>query len=1510
MKKIFTLVVAMIGLQTLLYAQCELYVSEGQQIHVHDTTFLELMVDTSAVGPGYSCAWTMPDGSTRTGFRVYYPFTETGGYVEIPYTITGPGCSYNNVYPSMGVNFVFNCSALPQYHLPGFFSEVQQTGPNANDVKILLDNFYAWDTALKTNMYFDWGNGHTTFKRDATDNFLSIGGIDDPGHTSQYRYAGTYAVTLRYNYSYDTMTCPVVYADTAMIRAGGMPAVPLITGATSYCAGDTLHLEAVDTTAQFGNLYHLLQHDYPLIYNYYEAYWYDPQRTGSGLIYEWFNYDYTPLPNWDTSLTLANLSTADTGVYRLHVFDVLTFRDTEALVHINVTGTLLSVDSAVKPSCIASGNIYLDLHRANDSVSIAYKLDGVPQTFNGRANTAGKLTLPAVTSGVYTDIQARFVGDACPSNICTGPYRLPTRMAPVVSPNQYFPCAGSSVTLSASGALPGEGYLWAGPGGFSSTLQSPVITAAATVTTDVYTVYITAPGCGLSQPSQVYVYTSATAPPSVSGRHFLPACQGQPIYVSGNYTNVTVTSSDTTIVNHSLAVAPGTVTLTWINYNNCGADTLTDTMTVLPAPVLPAITGPDAICGSDTVTYTIAATGGTWSTSFIDGSIISNSSAAGTSTANVRPATGSGGLILTYSKSIGTCTTRASKSILHGRPYTAPAFAGNSKGLYPGESVTITLSPSTYFYTAPISFFALNTDTVLTQPAPMLIAAGSRNGSALLSHYTGNSCGTDTASTEVFVNDWINTTIAGRGTIDVPTASPVAGTGVRLYNLSRIARDTTGNLYIFDEAFIHKQTADGRLTTIAGVMPAENDWYWYSATGDNGPASLAKITSATDIASDAQGNLYLNCPYNNVIRKISPDGIIKHFAGVKGTVYRYYAEVGPTPAYYDHSGYTGDGGPATAAKINATLLAADDAGNVYFTDKEHNRVRKIDATGIITTIGGNGVNGYTGDGGPATAAAIGAPTGIAVDKNGNVIISSKGSLRKIAPSGIITTIAGVTGGASTAGTTAMNTAPLFDGEVKTDRLGNIFVSGSHNVKKIDTAGVVSTITNTAGFYTTIDSFSAHAAVAQSIQPDDSGLLYAITGGNTVVKMGKPLAEVSPSIDSQCVASAPVTFTAMAHNSGDHTSFQWKKNGVNVGTDSRMYYDPAIVSGDTVSVKVYLSAGGLMIAEAGRKMSIDSATPAPTVTIAGGSTLCVGATTSITSTTTGGTWGVSSSAAMITGNIVTGLSAGSALISYTVSNVCGTSTDTMQLTVNANPIAGSITGDSTLCASGSTTLASTATGGIWATTNGTVTVSASGAITASTAGTDTILYIVTNTCGADTARQTITVTEAPAAGTITGLDSICQGSGLFLVTSATGGVWSSSDTNIISVTAAGMVTASTPGTATLSYAITNSCGTATATHTIHVIPVEDCNPSAVGTATAPSVAIYPNPTTGSFTVVLARPDADAVITVSDLSGRVVKEVSPAGNATQIPVSISNLASGTYLVKITTGGVVYNQKIVLW
>jgi len=294
------------------------------------------------------------------------------------------------------------------------------------------------------------------------------------------------------------------------------------------------------------------------------------------------------------------------------------------------------------------------------------------------------------------------------------------------------------------------------------------------------------------------------------------------------------------------------------------------------------------------------------------------------------------------------------------------------------------------------------------------------------------------------INAQIISTVVGNG-LATYAGDGGQATSAELTLPMSVTTDAVGNIYIADygNSSLRKVNTSGIITTIAG-----NGVEGFS--GDGGQATAAQLDSLTGVTVDAAGNIYITDTYNNRIRKINTLGIITTIAG-NGTI-----------------GYSGDGGQATNAQLNLPIssVAIDAAGNIYIADLNNSCVRKINTSGIISTITGNnfiGINGgFSGDGGQATAAALSNVAAVTFDAAGNLYISDSNNnrIRKIDVSGIITTIAGNGGyGLNGDGGQATNSELSAPVGITFDSAGNLYIADEANnvIRMVNTGGIISTI---------------------------------------------------------------------------------------------------------------------------------------------------------------------------------------------------------------------------------------------------------------------------------------------------------------------------------------------------------------------------------------------------------------------------------------------------------------------
>lgn len=321
-----------------------------------------------------------------------------------------------------------------------------------------------------------------------------------------------------------------------------------------------------------------------------------------------------------------------------------------------------------------------------------------------------------------------------------------------------------------------------------------------------------------------------------------------------------------------------------------------------------------------------------------------------------------------------------------------------------------------------------------------------------------------------------------------------AATNVALNGPQGVAVDAAGNVYIADtwNNAIRKVDVHGTITTVAG-----NGTSGYS--GDGGAATNAQLSGPGVVNVDAAGNLYIVDNYR--VRKVDTHGTITTVAG-NGT-----------------AGYSGDGGAATNAGLDPAGVVVDAVGNLYVSDYDNHRIRKVDAGGIITTVAGNGTAGYSGDGGAATDAQLQRPRGVALGKGGELYFADwrEDVIRKIDVNGTITTVAGGGNppdyiGDGGAATNARLHGPAF---VAVDAANNLYINDDYNVvRKVTAGGMIGTVAGIAHGHNdgscyvlgwpcySGDGGSAASAIfygVYGVAVDTTGNLYIADHGNNRVR---------------------------------------------------------------------------------------------------------------------------------------------------------------------------------------------------------------------------------------------------------------------------------------------------------------------------------------------------------------------------------------------------------------------------
>jgi len=322
----------------------------------------------------------------------------------------------------------------------------------------------------------------------------------------------------------------------------------------------------------------------------------------------------------------------------------------------------------------------------------------------------------------------------------------------------------------------------------------------------------------------------------------------------------------------------------------------------------------------------------------------------------------------------------------------------------------------------------------------------------------------------IFAQSGTITTIAGIS----PPVSGTAATTQAIGPPSSVRPDGAGGFYFSSslQNRVYRVAPNGTLTVVAGTGA-------FGFSGDGGPATSARLASPLGLALDTAGNLFIADYDGARIRKVTPNGVITTVAG-NGL-----------------SAFGGDGGPATQAGIGPTDVAVDAAGNLFIADNDNHRVRKVTPNGVITTLTGNGIAAFTGDGGLASAAQVANPRGVAVDSAGNVFIADydNNRIRKISTDGLISTVAGNGTFAFSGDGDLATLAGLSPTNVAVDGAGNIFIADydNHRIRKVVTAG---TITSIAG--TGVLGFSGDNGIGTSAQLAFPVGVAIDTAGNVLI----------------------------------------------------------------------------------------------------------------------------------------------------------------------------------------------------------------------------------------------------------------------------------------------------------------------------------------------------------------------------------------------------------------------------
>ncbi len=1012
-------------------------------------------------------------------------------------------------------------------------------------------------------------------------------------------------------------------------------------------------------------------------------------------------------------------------------------------------------------------------------------------------------------------------------------------------------CSGSTITLSDIST----GGAWSSSNTSIATVGSTGIVNGLSVGT-VNILYTLSNMCGSSNATAtINVNTVPSTPSSILGTSAV--CVGATISLSDMTSGGSWTSSNTSIASVDgsgvvLGVATGTININYTLTNDCGSTSITMPVIVNDVPALPlSISGANNVCTGANTTLSDATTGGVWSSS--------NSTLAtvGSTTGIVHGvATGTATIYYTVSNSCGPTSVNSSVTV-NAIPATPDAISG-SNTVCTGANTTLSSTTTGGMWSS-------SNTAKATVGSLSGIVSGVATGTANIVYTVTNSCGSSTASSSITVNTVPSVSAIGTGTLSTNiggsvTLSDATTGGVWSSSSSSIASvgSTTG-VVVANAAGIATITytvsnscgssiVTAAFNVAAAFTPGNLAVFEVGGgTGTSGPISIVEFNTTTPNQTTPVS--INNLPTSGTLQ-ISASGSATSEGAISLDAERTHLIVPGYNAPVGTASITGTSG----ATVNRELFTLDNTNSYALAYKQNvfsaNNIRGGTANGTNYYASGANTGIILMNGTSSTVSTTVTNTRYINIINGQLYFttSSTAGVYKVG-SGIPVT----TGNTSTiVSTSGGSTSSPYGFTISPDN-NTMYIADDNTtvggIKKYTRTGGTGTfayqynVTNilcrglTADFSTTPYTLYAttSAALDSVIKVSDNGagstvtvLAVAPTGkafrgvtftpSNNAVITGAN-AICTGASDNVTIFSNPNATVTYNINGGTNQTITVGSNGTAVISDvlSNSTSAPITYTYNLVSVT---SSIGTTSVTGNTTITVN---PLPAVnSITGTSSLCSGTTISLSDLTTGGSWYSSSTfnaSVDISGN-VTGAVDGTVTIYYSVSNACGNTTVSYDITVNPLPDAGSIDGSgaSSICPGEMTTFSSDVTpDGVWSIDNTSVaTVDGSGNVTGVASGVATIAYTYTNSCGTNIAYSTITINSLPIAGTISGTTTICELATSTFSATISGGSWSVNNANATVVD--GLVSAVTAGTSTISYGISNSCGTAYATQDITINPL--------------------------------------------------------------------------------------------
>ena len=1017
---------------------------------------------------------------------------------------------------------------------------------------------------------------------------------------------------------------------------------------------------------------------------------------------------------------------------------------------------------------------------------------------------------------------------------------LPVISALTASSANICPSGTLTLTATETGGTGTPTYTWSGPGittatGSSSTSSSFTPTVATT-TSGAYSVSVVFTGVGCTSTVKTSSSVTVNATPTVT------ATAVSSSYCSGSSTGITASGASTytwspaTGLSASTgatvtcnATATITYTITGTNASGC-VSTATQAITVNALPVLTVTPVSSSYCsGSSTGITASGASTYSWSPATgLSASIGATvTCSAATTTTYTISGTNASGCVNTATQSI----TVNSLPVLTVTPVSSSICSGSSTGITASGASTYSWSPATGLSastgaTVTCSATATTTYTITGTNASGCVSTATKtitvNALPVLtvtpvssSICSGSSTGITASGASTY--SWSPATGLSASTGATVTCSATATNTYTITGTSALGCVSTGTQTITVNALpvltvtpVSSSICSGSSTAI--TASGASTYSWSPATGLSASTGTPVTCSATATTTYTITGTNASGCVNTTTKTITVNAIPVLTVTPVSSSYCTGSSTGITAS--GASTYSWSPATGLSASTGATVTCSATATTTY-------TITGTNASGCVSTA----TQAITVNALPVLTVT---PVSSAICSGSSTGITASGaSSYSWSPA---TGLSASTGATVTCSATATNTYTITGTNAsgcvstgtQTITVNSLPVLTVTPVSSSICSGSSTAITASgASTYSWSPATGLSASTGTPVTCSATATTtYTITGTNasgcvntttkTITVNAIPVLTVTPVSSSYCTGSSTGITASGA------STYSWSPaTGLSASTGSA-------VTCNATATTTYTIAGtnGSGCVNTATKTITVNALPVLTVTPVS-SAICSGSSTGITASGASTyNWSPATGLSATTGATVTCNTTSARTYTITGTNVSGCSSSTTQgITVNPLPVSGTISGTYTVCPAATASLSVTGTGGTWSSSAaGTATVSTSGVVRGIAAGTANISYAVTNSCGTATSYSVVTVNASPAAGTISGTYTVCPGLTTTLINTPGGGTWSSSAAGIATVNTSGVVYGVSAGTANISYAVTNGCGTATTYSVVSVIGV--------------------------------------------------------------------------------------------